>query len=162
MGSGYKYGCPNCKFTFGCSTGVGFMFPAIYKETVQRARAGELGQEIKSFFEMHEDGAINAEEVMLCCDEYGHLATGKDLTMYTPKSGMPKQNEHGRWSIAAPFENENYVSEYELEEFYDEYAKYKHTCEECGGNMHVVGADEKLMCPKCRTQLELTGRFLWD
>ena len=62
MGTGYTRKCPKCGFEFHSSTGVGFLFPKVYAETVQKAKEGELGEELKSFFAEHKDGAINAVE----------------------------------------------------------------------------------------------------
>lgn len=68
MGSGGKMGCPQCGFEFNRSEGVGFFFPQDYKESVEKAKSGKLGKEIKQFFKEHADGAINASYVTLCCD----------------------------------------------------------------------------------------------
>lgn len=162
MGSGCKGKCPKCGFEFRSSTGVGFMYSSIYAETVQMAKSGELGDEICNFFREHENGAINAESVTLCCEKCGRLSNGKDLTMYVPKSKKHEKNEHGRWSVAKPSEEADYVFCTDLEEFYDEYAKYPHKCEECGGNMKIIKDDKELLCPKCRIPLEPTFLFFWD
>ena len=110
MGSGCKGKCPKCGFEFRSSTGVGFMFPSVYAETVQMAKNGELGDEICNFFLEHENGAINAERVTLCCEKCGSLSNGQDLTMYVPKSKEPGKIEHSRWSVAIPFEEADYVT----------------------------------------------------
>ena len=69
MGSGYTMRCPKCKYKFHAITGIGFMFPKGYEETVRKAKKGELGTEILAFFREHEDGAISAENVTLCCTQ---------------------------------------------------------------------------------------------
>ena len=154
--------CPKCEYTFEQWEGVGYMFPMVYAETVQRAKNGELGEEIQNFFNEHEDGAIRADSVTLCCDKCGALRTGKDLTMFVPKGNKSDQTEHGRWSVAMPFEGARYVSDTELELYYSEYMKYPHKCDECGGSMHIVGYGEELKCPKCKVKLETEDFICWD
>ncbi len=94
MGYGSEMKCPKCGFKFFSRTGVGFSFPSVYEETVLKAKSGELGDEAREFFKEHPDGAINAEYVTLCCDEYGDLFTGQDLTVYDPKYGKMKRKSY--------------------------------------------------------------------
>lgn len=163
MGSGYKYKCSKCGYSFMSANGVGFLFPVVYEETIQKAKAGELGEVIKTFFDEHPNGAISAENVTLCCDKCGKLSLGQDLTMYLPNDENYKDIEHGRWTVGMPFEGANYVTNWDLEEHYKEYAKYQHKCTECGGNMHIVSDEEQLMCPKCKTPFEpSTEIIMWD
>ena len=162
MGSGYMKKCPQCGFRFSASNGVGFMFPKVYAETVQKAKEGELGNEIQAFFTEHGDGAINAERVTLCCKECGYLSNDADLTMYVPKNNKPEKIEHGRWSVSLPFENASYVSRMDLGQYYTEYAKYPHKCGKCGGTMRIVEDDEEIVCPQCKIPLETEETILWD
>lgn len=162
MGRSYKKTCPKCGYEFMETEGVGFMFPSFYQETVQSAKSGELGEEIRDFFKEHEDGAINAEYVSLCCDQCGNLENGVDLSMYVPNGKKTDKEEHGRWSVAFPFEGAHYVTTSDLEEYYQLYARYPHRCEKCGGEMHVVQENEKLLCPDCKEPLEITDEIMWD
>lgn len=162
MGSGFSKKCPKCGFTFRAFNGVGFLFPKVYSETVQLAKSGELGREIQDFFRDHEDGAINAESVTLCCDRCGHLSNGKDLTMYVPKDNKPEKIEHGRWSVAMPHRDANYATNWDLERYYEEYALYPHRCERCGGEVRILKDDEELLCPECKIPLETKNVIMWD
>ncbi|WP_022765267.1 hypothetical protein [Butyrivibrio sp. XPD2006] len=162
MGGGCRYKCLKCGYSFTAMNGFGFSFPVIYEETVQKAKAGELGETIKTFFDEHTNGAINAENVTLCCNECGNLAQGKDLTMYIPNDENYKDIEHGRWTVGMPFEEASYVTNWDLEEHYKEYAKYQHKCAECGGDMHIVSDEEELMCPKCKLPFDKADRLFWD
>ena len=153
MGSGYRLKCNKCGYSFMCMNGIGKLFPTVYSDTVQRAKDGELGTEIKQFFADHPDGAINAEKVTLCCDSCGKLCNDQDLTMYIPKKEC----------VTTTHKESGYVAVNDLKEFYEEYAKYPHKCSECGGEMHVVTDDEVVMCPKCKNPLESTKEFImWD
>ena len=162
MGLGYIRTCPKCGFEYQFSTGVGLMFPKVYAETVQKAKSGELGKELQEFFKEHEDGAINAECVNLCCGNCGHLTNDMDLTMYVPNENKPEKLEHSRWTVFMSFEDTEFVDKSDLEEFYTEHAKYPHKCEKCGGNMKVLSEDSEMMCPECKVPLEITNHFCWD
>ncbi len=74
-------------------------------------------------FREHEDGAISAENVTLCCTKCGDLAYGKDLTMYVPKVKKIDKQEKGKKSVAAPNKDIAYVSWMDLEEKYTVFAK---------------------------------------
>ena len=162
MGSGCTKTCPKCGFEFYSSTGVGFMFPKVYAETIKKAKDGELGTVLQNFFKDHVDGALDVEYVNLCCEKCGQLDVGMDLTMYIHKRKKPEKIEHGRWSVAAPFEGAEYVSWSDLERYYDEYAKYPHKCVKCGGNMKILKDDAEMLCPECKVPLETTNFIMWD
>ena len=164
MGDGVIKTCPKCGYEFSVTFGVGFAFPRVYAETIMAARKGKLGKELKIFFKEHNDGATSVDRVALCCDDCGYLAQGLDLTMYIPNQHKPDRLEHGRWSTVFPFEGAEYVTGYDLRNYYDEYARYHHKCKKCHGNMHIVNSDEleKLLCPKCKTRLETTDEICWD
>lgn len=148
MGNGYTWQCKKCNYLFHAATGVGFLFPQVYKETLDKAKNGELGPELEIFFKEHKDGAIDASNTVLCCEDCGTLRNEMDLTMYVPKKELP--------------EKLNYVMSGDLEEFYMEYSKYPHKCEECGGNMQVVKDKSKIVCPTCKIPLEIFEELLWD
>ena len=162
MGSGYTMRCPKCSYKFHAITGIGFMFPKAYEETVRKAKNGELGKEIQTFFREHEDGAVNAENVTLCCTECGDLTYGKDLTMYVPKGKKSDKKEKGNKSGSAPDKDIAYVSWMDLEENYTEFAKYPHKCEKCGGDMRILDEDDDVLCPNCKVPLEVKEHIMWD
>ena len=161
MGEGYTKKCSKCNYVFHANTGVGFLFPKVYAETIEKAKSGELGPQLEVFFKEHEDGAIDASETILCCEQCGALRNEVDLTMYVPNKSMPRNN-NGRWSLSFPFKGAEYVTPWDLKEYYTEYAKYPHKCEECGGNMRVVEENEELLCPTCKEPLEFLEMILWD
>ena len=162
MGSACTMICPKCGYEFKKSEGVGFMFPKVYQETVHEAKNGELGEEIQQFFSEHPDGAINVDVTTLICDECGGLSSRRDLTMYVLKGEDRPDNNIHVWSVAAPFEGEDYVMSEDLKKYYRVYMKYPHKCKTCGGNMHIAGNKEKLMCPDCKIPLEIGGFMCWD
>ena len=162
MGKGYTKTCKKCGYSFTCYEGVGFLFPKVYAETVEKAKAGKLGKVMKSFFEEHPDGAINAENVALCCDNCGNIKRGKDPTMYIPKGKVPKRPKNQRWCVAFPNPPQDYVMSSELDKYYEKYADYRHRCGKCKCKMHVVKDEETLLCPNCRKPFEISEVLRWD
>lgn len=136
MGSGGEYKCRKCGFEFASLYGIGFCFFTSHIETIEKGKNGELGDELKEFFEKHEDGTIDSAYTVLCCEKCGNLENGKDLTMYIVQGNDKKEQV--------------------------EYAKYPHKCKKCGGRMRIVGADEQLICPKCKIPLERLWDRYWD
>ncbi len=162
MGHGFTMTCNKCWYSYSCKEGIGFMFPMVYKETVEKAKAGKMGKKLKTFFEEHPDGAINAEYVTLYCEKCGDLRNKMDLTMYIPKGEKPRMSPNARWSVAFPHQAEKYVMSDELEEFYEKYEDYPHKCGKCRGKMRVVKEGEILHCPKCNEPLEISEEIMWD
>ena len=161
MGQGASYSCFKCGYAYSYNNGVGFMFPTVYRETVEKAKKGKLGKVLKKFFEEHPDGAINAEYVTLCCEDCGELKNGMDLGMYVPEKEIPARR-NVRWCVAAPQEDISYVTTSDLKELYKKYADYPHKCRKCKGRMRVLAEDETLICPKCKKPMELIDSIMWD
>ena len=115
---------------------------------------------MESFFQEHEDGAIDAENVMLRCEDCGNLDQNMDLSMYVLKSEQPPRKQ-GRWSVAIPQEGIQYVDRDDLSKYYTKYAEYPHKCKKCNGRMRVVNNAETIVCPKCKIPLDMDG-FCWD
>ena len=164
MGRGSIKKCHKCGYEIHCFNGIGMLFPLAYEETVQKAKDGEFGENIEVFYRKHEDGAINAERVTLCCDGCGFLTNEEDLTMYIPKSLDSKEftgkTKEEMDLIKKGQSNPSPWNEI-LKECYDEYEKYDHICKKCGEKMRVVGEGEELRCPICKTVLDEEG-FHWD
>ena len=53
MGQGYGCTCNKCGYSFSANLGVGFLFPIVYKETVDAMKKGEYGEQGKKFFDDH-------------------------------------------------------------------------------------------------------------
>lgn len=169
MGTGYGCTCNKCGYSYHANLGVGFMFPIVYKETVEAMKKGDYGVQGKKFFEEHPDGAIACETVIARCTECGECGQVSDLTMYVPKKNIhPNAKKHGRWSVAMPFEGAEYFTSWELDEEFDVYEKYDHRCPKCNGRAEIIEDFEnklesgKLGCTKCDGTMEITGMIMWD
>lgn len=187
MGNGYSCKCNKCDYGFMASLGVGLMFPEVYEDTVKAMKSGEYGDQPKSFFQAHPDGAIDCDNVVVRCRSCGKYATEPRLDMYVPKEGKgagvaeatgnsegaagntePEASEL-RWSSACSGEDCDYVDPYDLTENYKLFEHYQHKCESCGGDAEIVEGFEskldkgELKCPKCKDGvIELKGELLWD
>ena len=148
MGQGGTYKCNKCGYELNAWTGVGYIYPTVCKETTEQAKKGELGEELKKFFEEHPDGKINCEKVLVRCEDCGEYDVVMNLSMYIPKEG--KAPNDAIWDLDG----------------YKKLASYKHTCTACGGKMKTVKENEEgfydLTCPECGEALEMGERILWD
>lgn len=177
MGRGYTLRCRKCGYEISANIGVGFSFPLVCQQITEAARAGKLGKRYQQFLQEHPDGALNTETVFLQCPECGALKSGPDLSMYVRNPDAPRRKQ-GRWSVAAPFEEANYVSPMELERE-DTYtlAAPGHICEKCGKPMRSFTDNElsadvylsktdagrtEVSCPKCREPLWIKEISFWD
>ena len=166
MGQGYVFKC-KCGYSFEPWLGVGIMFPMQYQELKEAAIKGDLGKEIKDFFAEHPEGAIDADTVVARCRKCGKYECVSNLSMYFPKDNT-KKKEKGRWSVAMPFEGEDYVAPWDLQESYELYAKYPHKCEACGGDMDIISEEDLeqngLICPICGKPIKYDPDdvIMWD
>ena len=157
MGMGYRWECSKCNYSFDGSVGFGFLYPKVYEGTLEKAKAGELGEELKELLSVYPNAVINPEIVILQCSVCGEYDSGPILTSYVPKEGVEVPREDGRmWSSAFPFYGASYVTSDEMEKYYDLFSMFDHRCQKCGGKMVVVPHDcyEKpngMTCPKCKS-----------
>ena len=170
MGNGYICKCNKCDNTFRVLLGIGFNFPDIYWETVEKMKKGRYGEQGRIFFKNHPDGAVSCENIVACCTSCGEYLDIPELNMYIPKKDydISKAEPKGRWSVAMPFEGEEYVSWPDLEKHYNLYEQYKHKCPKCHAVAEVIPDFEKklfageLMCAKCGGTLKPVNIFMWD
>ena len=140
------------------------MFPAVYAETVAKGKRGELGAELQKFLLEHPDGAIDASNVVGVCKKCGALENLIDLSMYLPTEGYTPEKPKGRWSVAFPADDIDYVAPSDLQGDYALFARYPHRCKQCGGEMKIFTEETigRIKCPRCKLRLEETGGILWD
>lgn len=178
MGMGFTLHCRKCGYSISGNLGVGFFFPSVYQRTMAAARSGKLGETLKTFLDDHPDGALNTENVFLQCTDCGSLEFGQDLSMYIRNSAIPRR-EQGRWSVAAPYADEDYVSPMELERenTYELYGR-GNTCKKCGKPMKPISDNDleeqmnkdpenrgrtEIGCPVCKELLWVDDNIMmWD
>ena len=175
MGRGIELVCKRCHYSFGVNFGVGFMFPLAYQETIEAAKEGKLGIDVKAFLCEHPDGALDCDQVLLLCTTCGKLDRDIDLSMYIPV-GKPVVHEH-KWSVPSPQEDISYVTPWKLKKLYMLVKPYEHICKKCGSRMRVIKEDDLLEedqvseekdvtvnvnCPKCCLPMTVGGYLMWD
>ena len=84
VGRMYSFYCQKCKIRIEAKFGIGMMFPTVYRNTVLKAKNGEIGEEIQKFFTENPNGAIDVSYVFGVCSECGQYEKILDLTMYVP------------------------------------------------------------------------------
>ncbi len=162
MGYGETNKCSECGYEFRASYGIGMLFSTVYKDTVDKAKKGELGEEVREFFEKNEDAAMDSEMIVLCCEECGHLENKKDLTLYILDEKKRDEAEIGCSYLGIPKHKRDCETHKDLVNCYIEVAKYPHKCEQCGGKMKILRKNDELFCPRCKIPLMKNGWFLWD
>ena len=169
MGRGYGCICVKCGYHLLGNFGVGFMFPQVYHETIERARKGELGDTYKRFFQENKNAAINCENVMLQCTDCGEYEIDLELTAYLKKPDFQKER-NAKWSVAFPFPETEYVTLFDLTVGYTKRMDYPHKCHKCNGKMRIIREKQfykmidnnEFLCPNCEMPMELTEIMNWD
>ena len=161
MGRGYRYICKKCGYVFSAHLGVGFRYPQVYQETMKDAREGKLGEKVRLFLKDNPKGVIDPELVIARCEDCGKYETLPAFSMYVPKDGSYPKPSKGNWTMAFPYDDCEYVSdfgEYDLKE------KYDHKCTSCGGKMSILEEKEPetLICPHCGEDMEIRETIMWD
>ncbi len=169
MGVGYTWECKKCGYIFGADIGVGFLYPIIYNETMEKAKRGELGSELKEILEVYPEAAIDPEDYIFRCEDCGEYECEPILTAYIPKEGvkLPAPDKDRIWSVSFPFKGYAYVSSVDMMENYDIFEEYNHQCKKCGGKMKALTEKECLegdgmICPHCKMRMEMINFWYWD
>lgn len=174
MGKGYSLNCRKCGYEFSANLGAGFMFPGVYRQTMEDGREGRLGKEVRQFLEEHPDGALDCGTVILQCAACGELESAPDLSMYVPGEDSPPPSS-ARWSVAFPYEGVSCVAPWNLDR-YRLVRHYDHRCGRCGGKMKVINEEgferylrndarkepTDLRCPDCGEPLYMGDVWMWD
>lgn len=167
MGEGFCWQCPDCNYEFSANIGIGFLYPKVYVETIEAAKRGDLGDDLKELLDVYPNAAINPETVILQCSECGDYDARPILTAYVPKESeqIPPKEKGQKWSVAFPFEGASYVTSYDMEKYYDLYMEYDHRCKKCGGGMFPFPKSRRendMICPICKKTLEIVSFYFWD
>ena len=167
MGIEYNYECKKCNYHKFIHLGIGFLFPKVYNDIVDEAKNGKYGKEIQAFLNMFSEGRIDAEDVLIVCQECGNIEVVPDLSMYIPKNEIPKKDDKLPWSVEFPFIGLSYLTHNDLINDYDLFERYDHKCSKCQGKTEIIARDSikqknTLKCPYCKSVLSLTGIGMCD
>ncbi len=151
MGSGVGFKCSKCGKEYCANTGIGFLFPEVYKETLADVKAGKYGEEWKRLALSEELVAVDAERYLYVCKKCGHWEVEYGLSLYAPNNVKKlKKKKYGEKTVEQ-WGEVPYVMSMDLEEDYHLLKRRVHKCEKCGGVMHKATRDEEsnLPCPDC-------------
>ena len=166
MGSGVGFKCSKCGKEYNANTGIGFMFPKVYKETLADVKTGKYGEEWMSLALSEELVAVDAERYLYICKKCGHWTVDLGLSLYAPND--PKAIMRKQYGIKTVEEwgGVPYVMSWGLEQDYHIIKRRVHKCENCGGVMHKASDKEKsnLPCPECGGAPKNGSQFFinWD
>ncbi len=151
MGSGFGLKCSKCGKEYAAYTGIGFLFPQVYKATITDVKNGKYGEEWKSLSMGKELVAVDAERYLYVCKNCGHWAVEPGLSLYAPNDVEKlKKKKYGEKTVEQ-WGEVPYVMSMDLEEDYHLLKSWIHKCEKCGDEMHRATHDEEynLHCPDC-------------
>ena len=153
MGTKSVFKCTECGYQIDISLGVGVSFPRVYRETVEKAKAGTFGDTIKDFLQVFPEGRIDAEPALYLCQGCGNIEVLPALSMYLPKGKAPNGN--------------SYVTHRALEKDYVLFEEYPHKCSNCQSMDSLILREETVLssgikCPQCKVALEIIEFERWD
>lgn len=161
MGSGNSYKCKKCGSEYAAFTGIGFLYPQVCRDALERMQNGEYGEEWKKLVLSYKYPVVDAEDQLYCC-ECGHWEVDERLDLYVPKhEEVVARLHYGEKTV----EEWGYVPYLDHETRFRLLKKYPHVCPDCGKEMKETDSDEntKLKCPECGTEnLPDPGGILWD
>lgn len=151
MGSGIGLKCSKCGKKYYANTGIGFLFPQVYRETLADVKSGKFGEEWKDLASSEELVAVDAEDYLYICGKCGHWVVEKGLSLYAPNDiNALMKKKYGDKTVKDRGEVPYAMSD-DLEDDYHLLKEWIHKCPKCGKSMHVATWDEEtsLHCPKC-------------
>ena len=165
MGRGFCFTCKKCGHEYHVFSGVGFLFPQVYREELDRVADGEFGPELKEAYEKTPYAAINAERTVYICGSCRHWVLETDRTLYAPNDPEEiAKREYGE-KTAEGWGYVPYVYASELKEDYHVIRRHYQYCDRCGRRMHKASTAEArfLPCPECGEINEEDGPDIcWD
>lgn len=164
MGKGYAFKCKTCGHEYNVNIGIGFMYPQIFRETLEKIAAGEYGAEWKEAYDKNLYVAIDAATVLFKCNKCGNWEKGKDISLYAPNHPeLIPTKQYGEKTV----EEWGYVPYVTYSDLVNEYhliKPYQHKCKRCGEDMQPSNeVPECLPCPNCGSESEmLPSIIMWD
>lgn len=151
--------CRKCKYEVIHFMGHGAFFENEYEETLEDARKGVLGPELKKFLEEYPNGAIDVEGSIGRCMNCGEYQTVQNLSMYLPPEGVdPNEDLYSERMLIPDLSKEVQphlpcFDRDELQRNFRFHANYPHKCKKCGGDLMLLDDSTVLVCPKCRIKM---------
>ena len=152
MGYGYTYKCKKCGHEYSVSSGIGFMYPDICQEQLEKIKSGEYGDDWKqAVSECGPDLKIAVIDKVYMCSDCNIWDEKTEITLYKPKDESTGKEEAFYYMPG--------------DEGYSAYKKTVQNCSKCGKNMKTLNEKKLLFlpCPKCGELNEQeTDVIMWD
>ena len=151
MGQGVGFKCSKCGKEYGASTGIGFLFPEFYKETLQAVKNGDYGAEFAELANKEKYVAVDAELYLYACKKCKHWEVEPGLSLYAPNDAESLAKKQYGIKNVEEWGEVPYVMSFDLQTDYHILKRYTHKCTKCGGVMHKATNKESsnLPCPDC-------------
>lgn len=148
MGDGRAYKCSKCGKEYSALTGVGFMFPSVFKELTEEIKNGKYGQKWKDLALSEKYVVVDAERYLYVCGKCDHWSTDYGLSLYAPVNTDKIANMSFGDKTVAELGYIPYVTNFRG---FHILKRYVHKCEKCGAVMHKATNKEErdLPCPDC-------------
>lgn len=160
MGNSLSCKCPECGFSFSALIGIGYMYPLVYNDTLQKIREGEYGKDAASFISEHPDAIVDASDAVYLCSSCHNLQAEQVLGLYLPKEETAENENDRRLVLPCDFRGN-----------YKLVKPYAHRCERCQSktkkltetSFRKLIAQHQLLCPGCNAPLDIVDNgILWD
>ena len=160
MGTGYNFICSNCDKEYSVWTGIGYAYPLVYSEAVEKLKRGKFGKEIKDAFLKAEHALLDYEDNLYVC-RCGYWRVDHCMDVYSVERKDGEQIDEETRTFIFPDDPDIIATL-----LYHE----KHLCKKCGREMKKIKNVESylkrygLPCPKCgkRHKREMSNLILWD
>ena len=161
MGQGYGYVCKKCGHEYHVDTGIGMLFPQVYRNTIKEIAEGKNGQKRKDLYKKIPFLAVDAEAYYYECEDCGYWSVEQGMDLYKPKNTEKIRKQQFGEKTVEEWGEVPYVMNYELKYDYILVDKYDHRCPKCCGQMKKRNKTV-ISCPKCGTKNRPVKDVLWD
>ncbi len=131
MGEIFFLSCSECGYGKRLFLGCGMLYSRTYDAAIKAAKNGAFGKTYQNFFQEHPDGAINAEYVIMKCNNCGEYDDPKDLSLYVPKE-----------EVDIPENKKRLPYIWDLMRYYKKVIQFQHACKNCGEKLTIFRTDE--------------------
>lgn len=165
MGQGYKFECEECGFSTNASLGIGYLYPMVCDDILDRMKKGAFGEEIKEAANTTPGVAVHQSASVFICDKCRSWCIDDVIDLCVPIQEVNEENR--RFSVANEATNEiTYVMDCDIGETFEILHSVERTCSCCNRKMRPVKKSRmsllKLKCPKCQKKIDIRGSYDWD
>ena len=151
MGKIIRYTHKKCGFEFDFREGVGFHLFSINCEAREHMKNGDWGEYWKKLIEQYPNGTAKLRNALCYCERCREYYIGPCVNFYVPKEGYNY-----------PYEDEDSVPTYMLDEYFCLLEKEVMVCEKCNEEAIVMEDMAPIACPVCGKMRKGRDVGNWD